>query len=257
MTTGTGLARRVAPTLLLAAPLALLLLGSTPVKKRPRRTPTRTPMATPTKAPPSANEVIRRMAEVYATCRSYRDEGAVGMTFHEKSGDRFEEKPFTTEFIRPSYFRFEYRTHFSADGDWLRNFVWLEGGKAWTWLSSGSGRRKEASSLDRALAPATGASGGSAHRVPKLLMPAEITGRTLVEMKEPKLEGTEAIEGKSCYRLTGLYAPSDPRITIWIETDSFLLRRVSGSNTFPDFSLDTVTVYSPAVNVEVERRTVP
>jgi len=253
----SGLARIVGASLALAA--AASLLGSPLEKKAPkRRTPTatRTPSPTPTPVPPAPEEVLRTMADVYAKCGTYRDEGVVRMTFHEKAGDRLDERPFTTEFVRPDYFRFEYRDRFSQSGDYRRNLVWWDGKQAWTSFSFRP-KPKKARSLDEALSDATGVSGGSAHRVPKLLLPDRVTGRTIVNLRDPKLEGMEPIAEKECYRLTGLYAPEDPRITVWIETDSHLLRRVSGASTFPEFSLDVVTDYAGSLDADVPRKATP
>ena len=39
--------------------------------------------------------------------------------------------------------------------------------------------------------------------------------------------------------------------TIWIDKRSYLVRRVDESNVYDSFSTDTVTTYSPAINVEI------
>jgi hypothetical protein len=39
--------------------------------------------------------------------------------------------------------------------------------------------------------------------------------------------------------------------TIWIDKQSYLVRRVDESNVYDSFSTDTVTTYSPEINVEI------
>src|SRR5262245_30622258 len=56
-----------------------------------------------------AQDVLDRMAKAYAGCKSYRDSGVVKTVFIEATGNRTVEKPFTTAFVRPDRFRFEYK----------------------------------------------------------------------------------------------------------------------------------------------------
>ena len=51
--------------------------------------------------PPDARTILRRMGEVYAGCRTYRDRGCVSTTFIPDEGTRVNERPFTTAFVRP------------------------------------------------------------------------------------------------------------------------------------------------------------
>jgi hypothetical protein len=62
----------------------------------------------------TAKQVLDRMAKVYAGCKSYRDSGLVKTVFVQVDGKHTVEKPFTTAFICPDRFRFEYKW---KDGD--------------------------------------------------------------------------------------------------------------------------------------------
>lgn len=53
-------------------------------------------------------EIIRKMAQVYASCSSYQETGVVETTFDEVTSGRIEKKPFKTYFKRPALFRFEW-----------------------------------------------------------------------------------------------------------------------------------------------------
>src|ERR1035441_6763211 len=53
----------------------------------------------------TAQQILDKMATTYATCKSYRDSGAVTNFF---SPLHIDVKPFRTAFVRPDRFRFEY-----------------------------------------------------------------------------------------------------------------------------------------------------
>ncbi len=73
---------------------------------------------------PSAQEILDRMAKVYANCKSYRDSGVVKTLFLQDNGKRTVEKPFTTAFERSGRFRFEYRQGLSTTN---RYIIWSNG----------------------------------------------------------------------------------------------------------------------------------
>jgi len=56
----------------------------------------------------SASEIIERMKNTYANSKTYSDSGVVEVIF---IGDvnQTVEKPFTTAFIRPNRFRYEFK----------------------------------------------------------------------------------------------------------------------------------------------------
>jgi hypothetical protein len=72
-----------------------LLLGTSLVYSQQR----------PTSSP---QEILDKMVAVYASCSSYVDKGQVKTTFFENSGPRTTKRPFSTAFVRPSRFRFEF-----------------------------------------------------------------------------------------------------------------------------------------------------
>ncbi len=74
----------------------------------------------------TAKQILKRMAETYASCKSYSDSGVV-KTFHDEAawGPPWE-KPFTTGFVRPDRFRFEFRDKKAGNGEYLY-IVWRNG----------------------------------------------------------------------------------------------------------------------------------
>src|SRR5438477_379323 len=73
-----------------------------------------------------AQDVLDRMAKTYAGCKSYHDSGVVKTVFVQANGNRTVEKPFTTAFVRPDRFRFEYKEK-EGGGPERRYIVWRQG----------------------------------------------------------------------------------------------------------------------------------
>jgi hypothetical protein len=74
-------------------------------------------------------QILEAMAEVYATCSTYRDAGRVTTRFYsaDRHRPRTSVRPFTTAFRRPDRFRFEYRERYQIEDEWDRYIVWADG----------------------------------------------------------------------------------------------------------------------------------
>lgn len=170
--------------------------------------------------PSEADNLLRRMADAYAGCKTYRDEGVVSTTFFA-ARKRTERLPFSTRFDRTRGFLFEFRSRRGED-DWDQYAVWSENGSARRWWSLMPGRM-EADSLGLALAGGTGISGGSAHRVPHLLMPELSRGG-----REPAPAETMACpeaSQRNCVVVERPYGFGSSE-QIWIDADALLIRKV-------------------------------
>jgi len=185
----------------------------------------------------TAKQILEKMATIYATCQSYRDSGAVTNFFNP---DHIDVKPFSTAFVRPGQFRFEYDDP-TPDKSYI---VWAKAGEVRTWWYVEPGV-KNPTSLGRAIAGATGVSGGSAHTIPNLLLPDEIGGRKLTEMTELVRLPDEVVDGSPCCKLQGKFA-NEPT-TLWLEKTTYLVRRIVGES---DLARET-TVYTPEVDKEI------
>src|SRR5262245_59269314 len=86
----------------------------------------------------SAHELLDRMALSYANCQTYRDTGVVKTIFFQANGKRTINKPFSTAFIRPNRFRFEYRER-RGDEDENRYLIWSNGLQVQTWWDAKPG----------------------------------------------------------------------------------------------------------------------
>jgi hypothetical protein len=200
-------------------------------------------------------QLLEAVAEVYANCSTYRDSGQVTTQFLSSERTRTSIRPFTTAFRRPDRFRFEYMDRYHVGDEWKRYIVWADGPTVRAWWDVLPGR-EEPESLGLALAAATGVSGGSAHTMPALLMPDRVGGRRLIELRELRSLGDEPLGEVTCFRLSGRFpvhrtgqkkhAERSP-LTIWINRDTMLVRRIEHTNQFETFRAETLTEYTPVV----------
>lgn len=171
---------------------------------------------------PAGTEIREAIRRTYAQCSSYEDEGEVTSTFHGPIGRFVRRRPFSTLFVRPYHFRFEFRER-RGEEDWNQYVIWTRGGPVnWWWSVSPKGDPPE--SLRTAIAAAAGVSGGSSHTVPHLLLP-EISGRRWLDLADLKYEGIETWQGTPCHRFTRPAAIKG-LMTYRIDAGSFLLRCV-------------------------------
>jgi hypothetical protein len=219
----------------------------------------------------SPEEILSDVERMYGQCRTYQDRGCVYTRFlnHDGTLSHDSVQPFTTAFVRPNRFRYEFTDSGCGSGQ-CRYLIAANGSQVKSWWDVTPGV-EHPESLGLALAGATGVSGGSAHTVPALLMPDEVSGRRLLAgAVHMRLEDGD-LDGRACYRVTrhwietaeqrrerqehqlraiGWAAPeseSDPEV-YWIERDTLLILRIDGRTRFPDFSTESVTTYEAEVD---------
>jgi outer membrane lipoprotein-sorting protein len=222
----------------------------------------------------SAAEILEQMAKVYAKCKTYQDTGCVTIVFTIADGQHTDKRPFSTAFVRPDRFRFEFKSSFDGS-KWQRYIVWAEGKDVRTWWDIQPGVEKQ-SSLSMGLAGPTGVSGGSAHTIPVLLMPDSIGGERLTDLAELKRLEDAKLGGVDCYRIkgksvikvdpgererlrkevkkvTGKGATTSKRgpETLWIDKSSFLLRRIDAEYQLGSSRAESTTTYEPLLDVRL------
>ena len=195
----------------------------------------------------TAKQIVKRMAEEYAKCKSYQDLGVVKTVFIHPDLKRTVEKPFTTAFVRPDRFRFEYREIKRANREY-RYIVYCNGKDIQTYWDVHRGIRKP-ESLSMALAGPTGVSGGSAHTIPVMLLPDEVSRRRLTDIPELKRIDDVIFDKVDCFRIQGQSVGSP--MTIWVDKNTFLLRRIDAKRKFDDFRTERTTTYEPVINGEI------
>lgn len=197
-------------------------------------------------APASPARLLRDSATAYATASSYVDHGEQITVF---DGGKFtERRTFTTAFVRPSAFRFEYREDGSAATAYI---IWSDGTNARTQWYLNGGRVQPVSSLELAIAGATGVSGGTAYFVPSLLGLVHGTPSLI----DPRYEGTESIDGHPCWKVSG--STRGGTMTYWIDGASHLVRRMFEKKTITGrdgkpFDVETTTTYQPTAGADVD-----
>ena len=196
----------------------------------------------------TAKQILDRMAEAYAGCKSYRDSGIVKTVFVRASGDDTKENTFATAFVRPDRFRFGCKRLTDRLNREQRYIVWCKGKEVQTWWNIKSDIEQQPS-LGKALVGATGVSGGSAHTVPALLFPEEIGGRRLTDLKDAKRVDDAKLDDVACFRIQGSYG-SQP-ITLWLEKKTFLVRKIDSQAELADRRVETTTTYDPIIDGEI------
>lgn len=208
----------------------------------------------------SAEEILSRVDETYATCRSYLDQGLVKTVFAKEGGGFVNEYPFTTAFVRPDRFRYEFtsKPSYVPMAKERRFIIWANGDNVKTWWDVDPGVKTNVP-LTMAIAKATGVSGGSAHTVPVLVMPKRVGGA-----KKTALHDSERLEDAHenevpCFRVKGYRSPTDSRpITLWISKETFLIHKIDESvllpktSEHPEFEATTTTTYAPKIDIDIK-----
>lgn len=196
----------------------------------------------------SPQEILDKMVSVYASCSSYADQGQVKTTFYEASGPRTTNRPFSTAFVRPSRFRFEFEDRRSDDRG-SHYTVWRDDSAIKSrWTIKPETRTFE--TLSQALAGATGVSGGSAITVPSMLMGDLRDTHRIQTLTQLNLRGEEKLGDRMAYRIEG----RDWRIsllTIWIDKESFLLLKIHEKKQLKHVASESTTTYQPRININI------
>ena len=196
--------------------------------------------------PRSAREILDKMISVYASCSSYADKGESKEVFLENRRETI--RPFSTAFIRPSQFRFEFE---EISGTRDNNYVVWQGGaliKSW-WSIRPQVRSFE--TLDLALAGAAGVSRGSSIQVPSMLFGDLHDTHRIQNLSELTLIGEEKVGEKLTYKIAGLDWRGN-KVTLWIDKESFLLLKtfeiVKPVNSQ---GAEQTTTYKPQLNLPI------
>jgi hypothetical protein len=210
-------------------------------------------------------QIVELSNRAYARCDSYRDSGVVvTSSFAEENLQWKVEKPFVTAFVRPDRFRFELQDKSLGDPP-PTSIIWAAEGEVRTWSDLELGVEMRAD-LAEVLLATTGASQGVSYRVPSLLLPEVArTGRHPLELNYAMRIADADDAGIGCFRIQGqsIRTPrtlgegeqavvlQENSMTIWIDRQSYLVRRVEETNVYDTFRTETVTTYNPEVNIQI------
>jgi hypothetical protein len=201
--------------------------------------------------PTNPIEIMERMVATYRVAATYVDRGVVEVATISNGDRNSTMKHFTTAFVRPDNFRFEFR----IDNDPQRAYVvWSDGNQTLTswYVEPGV---VDADVLGRAIAGATGVSSGAAVIVPNMLIPDVVEAQSIFELEDMRLVGNEVVEGTACWRIRGFNAMGER--DVWIDQHTHLLRKMFARRPFPAegelaaFDTEHTTVINPVANEPV------
>jgi outer membrane lipoprotein-sorting protein len=185
---------------------------------------------------PSGAEIIDQMRAKYAALKSYSDTGTVTTEYAGPGGSGpsiVEQHTFTTYYRAPRQFFFEFVKDPKVGKE--RFVIWADGADFNTWWSATKvhdtypkGRGATAFAL------ATFPTKGSVMQIAPLLFAQAGLHGSIVDFTEPRLDGSEDIGGRRCYKVVGQVAlaygtgtvTSVRPTTIWIDAETLLVRRI-------------------------------
>jgi VWFA-related protein len=192
-------------------------------------------------------EILARAGDVYASCRSYADEGDtstfIGIDKIKPGRYRPYIEHFITAFVRPDAFRFE----FYAGRQIRVRFVAWKSGPLEKFYSP---NRMPQDNLNEMLMGLFLPSHGTALRVPALLMPDRFHGKGLfASLTDLKLGREEKIEGHQAFKIEARLE-NDP-FNLWIDADRFLILQIEQVVRQGGSDVYTSTRYRPVLNGDI------
>lgn len=201
-----------------------------------------------------AKALLEKVAARYASISSYSDRGAVHTQLNNNA--RVVTTIFSTLYKKPSLYRFEFeRPHpYPPHPNIItRNTVVFDGSTASTLKQTGTDtpQTKIAENPSLAIAAATGASSGSAHRIGRLLIPA-MGGLSILDLVDLRRGMDTVVDDTPCYSIAARYPKcAIPYMEFVIEKDALLIRRIKTSGKACEFSA-TELRHSIRVNEPIE-----
>lgn len=203
---------------------------------------------------PTAEQILAQMLSTYTACSSYMDTGEVRTVYLEERGRRTVALPFSTAFVRPASFRFEFRSR-RGESEWDQYVIWKQDEVVKSWWSIRPGVITDRS-FSMSVSGAAGISNKASLTVPSMLLPEELRANPLKGLANLRLVGEEKLGAQDAYKIEG----QDDRgnlLTFWVDKQRSLLLQTFEKRKFtkPDgkgtFETETTTVYAPRVNETV------
>ena len=190
------------------------------------------------------NTVIAKTETNYSNLRVYLDSGKVISSFYNIARPHKSAILFKTAYKRTGAFNFEF---YQLGTDRLHIVNRDENNKVMTWDGTSV---IQAQHFSLAMAGATGISSASAIMIPNLLMPDAIKTRhrnIFHSITDAKLEPSEVINGRSCYKLMGKenMLDKDGYVMIWISKDDYLIRKIEVDRKIKDFRVKHTFFITP------------
>jgi hypothetical protein len=169
--------------------------------------------------PLTAQEQLDACRKLYETAKTYRDEGKVDSVIDAGAQKISDSKPFTTAFERDGRFRWQFE-HSAMPGRKVdqKYLVWSDDQKTFRSRWTLMGKTDTFSSIDMAMAGPTGVSGGSATAVIPLLRPDIKIALRDTDLHDPRIVGTEKLDGVECTMIRGTQPSADSVVVLWLDS---------------------------------------
>jgi outer membrane lipoprotein-sorting protein len=204
----------------------------------------------------NVQDILQKTRAAYVAMSSYSDSGTV----FEEYGTAKDKHTFTTYFTRvPRHFVLDFR---KQGGD--QYVVWGDPDAFHTWWKT-TGQQYDYPNPNNisAISLSDRNTKGSVLKIPTLLYGKSSLAAALLAFADPEVDGTEeAGGGHRCYRITGrasdVYKATGKevnlhKITVWIDTESLLIRQVREEwKALPGNVNRTTTGYEPRANPTLE-----
>jgi outer membrane lipoprotein-sorting protein len=200
----------------------------------------------------NAEQILQKTRDTYLALKSYADSGVILEEYGSSSKDKHS---FATYFNRaPRHFLLQFN---KQGGDQF--VIWGDPDAFHTWWKTTSQQTDYPNPQNaQAISLSDYNTKGAALKVPTLLYAKSQLAAAMLVIGDPELDGTEAVEGQRCYRVTGrasdTYAATGKEVnvhrkTVWIDVDSYLIRQVREEWKAPPGQVRrTTTLYQPQAN---------
>ncbi len=201
---------------------------------------------------PDARPVLAAMAATYEAASSYSDHGSVTSAYREGDAEvQNRTKTFETTFVRSQRFRFDLRDENEPQHGFL---VWSDGRHTYDRWFGPPRTVDEGTNLGAGIVAAS-AEASVAGILPRLLLPDSIPGTALTALANPKLTGSEPIGDRPCWIVTG--AVQGDAVSLWIDQESHLLRRMSRQRTAGNGRVEELTSFEPLLDPAIDLAQIP
>ncbi len=178
---------------------------------------------------PDAAGLLREAEKTYAAVESYSDVSSA--VYRNRDGSERLSVTFRIWFVRPASFRVDAASTTPGGSTARREVLWTDGATIRRWASD-----KPVSILAKMQLAGSGMFGTYAYHVPTLLQERYGGRQRLHELTEPKLVGSETVEGVECYEVSGAW--SGDKYRVWIGKTDHLIHKIIA--TYSDHELEEV-----------------
>ena len=197
-----------------------------------------------------ARQILEQVFRTYAISESYVDSGHVQTVYTTRLQEWIGETRFETAYVAPGRFRFEAEMR-ETPGAESGFIAWSDGNDARAWFSLSPQLFESVASLGSALDGGAGVTRDASGMIPGLLIRGTKLGGDIVRLANPVRLEDERIDGFDCFQVQGTRMPHKGPTRVWIDKQSFLIRRVYEEDELKNATTKTTWYYAPTINVPV------